>query len=58
MLRFLDELALASEGIVTTELFPLKNFYLSLEYTISKALSNYVELDFKDKGQSSFTGDT
>ena len=40
-----------------TELFPCK-FYLSLEYTISKALSNYVELDFKDKGQSSFTGDT
>ena len=40
-----------------TELFPLK-FYLSVEYTISKALSNYAELDFKDKGQSSFTGDT
>ena len=39
------------------ELFPLK-FYLSLEYTISKALSNYAESDFKDKGQSSFTGDT
>ena len=32
--------------------------YLSLEYTISKALSNYVELDFKDKAQSGFTGDT
>ena len=40
-----------------TELFP-GQFYLSLEYTISKPLSNYVELDFKDKGQSSFTGDT
>ena len=39
-----------------TELFPGK-FDLSLEYTISKALSNYVELDFKDKGQSGFTGD-
>ena len=32
-----------------TELSPLK-FYLSLEYSISKALSNYAELDFKDKG--------
>ena len=42
---------------MTTELFPRK-CYLSLEYTISKALSNYVELDFKDKGQSSFTDDT
>ena len=40
-----------------TELFPSK-FYLPLEYTISKALSNYVELDFKDEGQSGFTGDT
>ena len=57
MLRCLDELALASEGTVKTELFPLK-FYISLEYTISKALPNYVELGFKDRGQSSFTGDT
>ena len=57
MLRRWDELVLASEGTVKTELFPWK-FYLSLEYTISKALSNYVELDFKDKEQSSFTGDT
>ena len=40
-----------------TKLFPLK-LCLSFEYTISKALSNYVELDFKDKGQSSFIGDT
>ena len=56
MLRCQDELALAFEGTVETEPFPLK-FYLSLEYTISKALSNYAELDFKDKGQSSFTGD-
>ena len=31
---------------------------LSLEYTISEALSNYVELDFKDREQSSFTDDT
>ena len=31
----------------------LENF---VSYTISKALSNHVELDFKDKGQSSFTG--
>ena len=40
-----------------TELFPGK-FCLFLEYTISKTLSNYVELAFKDKGQSSFIGDT
>ena len=40
-----------------TELFPLK-FYLSLEYTISKALSNHAEPDFNKKGQYSFTGDT
>ena len=53
MLRCKDELALASEGTVKTELFPLK-FYPSLEYAISKALSNYAELDFKDNGQSSF----
>ena len=31
---------------------------LSLEYIISKALSNSIKLDFKDTGQSSFIGDT
>ena len=36
----------------------IKILSLSLEYTISKALSDYVELNFKDKEQSSFTGDT
>ena len=30
----------------------------SLEYTISKALSNYMELNFKDEGLSNFIGDT
>ena len=29
----------------------------SLEYTISKALSNYMELNFKDEGLSNFIGD-